>query len=375
MPDADREFVRKLAEWTSPGVPVSSLYLDVDGRRYPRRQDYLLRAEELCHALRRQAEELDREARSSVAGDVQRFLAFLGGLDRGATRGVALFSSSRGALWEQVRVPRPLADRATLGDHPNVLPLEALIEVSESFCTVLVDREKARIFLVRMGRIEERTDVLDEVPGRHDQGGWSQSRYQRHIEVHASQHLKHVADVLLRLYKQRRFDHLIVAGPDELVPEFERVLHDYLRRRVTAREHLPITASVDVVLERSLAVEERIEADRERRVLERLHAEAAAGRQGVTGLVRVLEALNEGRVETLVVPMGLSREGRRCVRCGRLAADGSACPTCGGSLERVPDVVERAVAAALRQSSRVETLSMADPPGDGGQEIGALLRY
>ncbi|MGH2572930.1 MAG: Vms1/Ankzf1 family peptidyl-tRNA hydrolase [Actinomycetota bacterium] len=374
MPEIDKEFLRRLAEWSADGFPVSSLYLDVDGRRYPRKQDYMLRAEELCHRLQRQAEGMSREAKYSVRRDASRFMSFLRSLERGRTRGLALFSSSGAGLWEEVLVPRPLPDRVTVADHPHVLPIEGLVETYESFCTALVDREKARIFLARMGRIREQTDIFDDVPGQHDQGGRAQARYQRHIEEAVAQHLKHVADVLLAFLKRRRFDHLILAGPEELLPELERGIHDYLRRRVVARTTLPITASADEVLERSLAVEEEVEAQRERQVLERLTAEARAGRHGVTGLEPVLDALNDGRVDTLVVPFGLSREGARCASCGRLAVDGAACPTCGGTLERVHDVVESAVAAALRQRSRVETLTMATDT-DGASDIGALLRY
>lgn len=374
MPEIDREFLRKLAGWSGDGVPVSTLYLNVDGRRYPRRQDYVNRAEELCHQLRKSSESMLRRARLSVGKDCARFMEFLSNLERGPTRGLALFSSSDANLWEAVLVPRPVPDRATVADQPFVLPLEALVETYESFCTALVDRGKARIFLARMGRIREQTDVFDEVPGRHDQGGWAQARFQRHIDEHVAQHLKHVAEVLLAYFKRQRFDHLILAGPEELIPELERWLHDYLRRRIAARATLAMTASEAEVLERSLAVEEQVEAEREREVVERVKAEAAAGRNGVIGLKAVLDALNEGRVDTLVVPFAAPRQGFRCVACGRLALDGSSCASCGGRMEQVPDVVESAVAAALRQSSRVETLTMANDSGDAGN-VGALLRY
>ena len=199
----DRDFLRKLAEWSADGAPVGSLYLDIDGRRFPRKQDYLLRAEELCHQLKRDAQGLDRHARSSVAKDTEKFLVWLEGLDRGPSRGVALFSCASAGLWEEVLVSRPVSDRATLSDHPYVLPLEALVETCETFCTVLVDREKARILLARMGRIREETGILDDVPGRHDQGGWSQARYQRHIEDHVERHLRHVGEELFRYFKRQ----------------------------------------------------------------------------------------------------------------------------------------------------------------------------
>jgi len=375
LQEVDRESLRKLAEWRSNGTPVSSLYLDVDGRKYPRKQDYMIRAEQLCDHLRSQAEALDRDSKLSVGKDCQRMLEFLQNLERGPNRGVALFSCSGSELWEQVLAPRPMRDRAALDEHPNVIPLEALVETYERFCTVIVDREKARFFLARMGRIAEQTGVLDDVPGQHDQGGWSQGRYQRHIEDHVGRHLKHVADLLLALFKHGGFDHLILAGPEEIVPEFERSLHDYLKRRVVARTTLSMQANAAEVLERSLAVEEQVEAERERQTLEHVRAEAAAGRQGVIGLDRVLGALNDWRVETLVVPFGLSLAGKRCRECGRLATHGTHCATCGGTLEPVPDIAESAVAAALRQGSRVEILSMITNGNGQEQEVGALLRF
>jgi peptide chain release factor subunit 1 len=379
MTEIDQEFLRKLAGWSANGVPVSTLYLDVDGRRHPRRQDYVLRAEQLCHMLKQEAERQNRDAQGSVAKDTVQMLDFLRGLERGHTRGLAMFSSSRAGLWEQVLVPRPVRDRATVAPRPYVLPLEAVVETYEAFCTVLVDREKARIFLVRMGAIQERADVFDEVPGQHEQGGRSQARYSRHIEEMVARHLKHVADVMLRFFKRRGFDHLILAGPEEVLPEFERGLHDYLKRRIVARITLAMTASPQEVLERSLAAEDAVEAVRERKVAEHVAAEAAAGRHAVIGLPGVLGALNEGRVEILVAPIGLSGKGLECPRCGWLATEGgpASCGSCGGRMDPVEDVVDSAVAAALRQSSHVETLPLtAGDAGTAGRlQVGALLRY
>jgi peptide chain release factor subunit 1 len=375
MPELDRAFLRKLADRRANQAPVCSLYLDVDGRRYPRRQDFEVRAEELAHRLRAQAAELDRSARSSVGKDADRMLRFVRGLERGSTRGVALFSSAAGDLWEEVLVPRPLRDRATVAEQPYVLPLEALVETYQTFCTVIVDREKARIFLAKLGVIQEATGVFDDVPGQHEQGGWSQGRYQRHIEEHVGRHLKRVADVLLRFHKRRNFDHLILAGPEEIVPHFEQALHDYLRQRILARTTLAMTASEGEVLARSLAVEEEFEASREREIHDRLRAESAAGRQAVTGLAAALASLNNGQVDTLVVPFGVSRKGVRCASCRRLALEGNRCATCGGDMDPIPDVVESAVSSALRQGARLETLSLIELDQPGEQDVGALLRF
>src|SRR5438874_138098 len=165
MSQLDRGLLRRLAEWPTGGAPVYSLYLDVDGRRYPRRKDYVARAMELCRSMGERSTTFVREdvASDHPLRDTSRIMLFLEReFERGATRGVAVFSCARAGLWEVVAVARPLPDRAAVADAPYLLPLEALVETYESFCTVLVDRSRARIFLVELGTVEERCEARRE---------------------------------------------------------------------------------------------------------------------------------------------------------------------------------------------------------------------
>jgi peptide chain release factor subunit 1 len=369
----DRDVVRNLAAWDTGGLPVTSLYLDVDGRRYPRRGDYLRRGEDRARRACDEVDRTDREAFGSVCRDVQRVTAFLSEEfeRKGSTRGLALFSCSGAGLWEAIPVSRSVRDRLVVGPRPHVLPLEAVLEMAETFCTVIVDREKARILISSLGEIEEVSHVLDEVPGRHDQGGWAQARLQRHIEDHVQRHLKHVADTLFRIQEDRRFDHLILAGSDQTVAELERELHDYLGRAILGRVSLPLSASLEDVLERASALERELEDRREREAVDRLVGEASSGR-AVTGMAGTLSAVEENRAETLVVRDGLEVAGVRCPSCGHLATNGSRCELCGTSTQEVPDLVEEVVEAALRHRCSVETVrDGATLPGG----IGALLRF
>src|SRR5207244_7698212 len=130
------------------------------------------------------------------------------------------------------------------------------------------------------------------------------------------------------------------------------------------------------VRERSLKAEEELERRRVREAIDDVIAEQAAGRKAVAGLEKTLGALGEQRAATLVVSMDLHVAGRECTSCGRLTQSARKCPTCRSETREVPDVVEAAVAQALRQGCRVETISEAD---DGAFSqvggIGALLRF
>src|SRR5256885_9916650 len=48
----------------------------------------------------------------------------------------------------------------------------------------------------------------DEVHGQHDQGGWSQARYQRSVEKEVHDHLKRTAEVAFRRFQRLPFDRL-----------------------------------------------------------------------------------------------------------------------------------------------------------------------
>lgn len=374
MTELDHALLRKLAEWSPDGVPVTSLYLTVDGRRYPRRADFEVRLDELLRSVRARALELPERAARSLEGDVAAISAFVRErFERGDTRGLALFSASGAGLWEEIALPRPVRDRVAVGPRADVRMLEALLETHEATCVALVDYEKARIFLSHLGRIEEVRDLFDEVPGRHDQGGWSQMRMQRHVDDHRTQHLKRVADVLFRLWQGRGFAHLVLAGPGEAHRELEGLLHEYLRRRVRAHLSLPMTATLEDVRARTLEVEEELEREEERAWIERL-AEAVSSGAGVVGLDATLEALGEGRVGTLIVGLDLAHPGGACERCGRLATQASACPACGAGMRAVPDVVEVAVASAYELGCDVETVTLDDRLERLGG-IGALLRF
>jgi peptide chain release factor subunit 1 len=374
MTELDQTLVRRLAEWSPGDVPVTSLYLSVDGRRLPRKVDYELRLDEALRRGRELGANLDKRASASVEGDCAAIVSFVRErFERGSTRGLALFASSSNGLWEDVEIPRPVRNQVDVGPSANVLQLEAVLETYPTTCTTLVDHQHARLFLAHLGRIEEISEVSDDVPNRHDQGGLAQMRLQRHVDDHRQKHFKHVAEELFRLRERRHFDHLVLAGASDVVAELERELHDYVGKRIRARIVLPMTASAQEVLDRSLVLDEELEAHREREEAERL-LEAVAARRGVGGLDGVLEAVWEARAGELLVDDELRHPGSICGTCGRLASTNGACSACRGRTEAVPDVVETGVAVALRQGCRIETITQDGLLAEVGG-IGAFLRF
>src|SRR5438093_7063187 len=95
MTELDRTLVRKLAEWSPGEYPVSTVYLSVDGRLYPRKQDYEVRLDNLLRTLRERARALDKEQRRSVERDADAVRSYVSDrFERNSTRGLAFLSSS-----------------------------------------------------------------------------------------------------------------------------------------------------------------------------------------------------------------------------------------------------------------------------------------
>jgi peptide chain release factor subunit 1 len=87
-----------------------------------------------------------------------------------------------------------------------------------------VGRERGEVFRLRGGTLVAIADESADVPGRHDQGGWSQARYERHIENIVDQHLREVADTLDACVRRLRGVPIVLVGAEEIRSEFEELL-------------------------------------------------------------------------------------------------------------------------------------------------------
>jgi peptide chain release factor subunit 1 len=368
------ERIRALAGYQGRPV-VTSCYLDVDGRRFPRHVDYETQLDHLVRCGKERAMGLGAQAARSIEADLDRIVSWVrGGFERSRVRGLAFFACSTDGFFEVVESPRSVRNEVVLDHTPHVRQLQSLLDEYERFAVVLVDRQRARLFRFELGELDEKTEVFDAVPRRHDQGGRSAKNIQRHTDELAHKHLKHAAEVTFEEMQGRRVDHLILGGPQELVSEFEALLHPYLRERVVARVSVMVTASPEEVRQAALEVESEVDRRQEGALVSRLRDAVGSGNGGVAGLGTTLRALVERRVDMLLVSDGYEAPGWRCPSCRFIAIMGRGCPVCGASMELVDDVVEHAVEEALTNKTRVQIVrENADLDVLG--RIGALLRF
>src|SRR3954454_12575033 len=309
----DLDGLRRLAEIRLDKPLVLSLYLDLEPSQSAVARARASEVRSLLDEAERRVRDLDHvdhslshEDRVALGQSVERAREFLEGeLDAEGAHGVAIFVSPGADLFAAVKLPRGVSTRAAVDYSPVVGPLAGMAR-AERWCVTLVSRRDARIFRGSAQGLTEREALRDEVHGQHDQGGWSQARFQRHVEKEKDDHLKRAGEVLLRHFEREPFERLVVGGTNEVAADFEGKLHPYLAERLSGRIDVDVeTANADQVLEKASPLLEKLEEEREREPLARLGDPS----RGAQGLVAVLEALNERRVETLLLAEGYEAAG------------------------------------------------------------------
>ena len=373
----DRDELRRLAEIRLDRPAVLSLYLDLDPTEFatpPARATAVRSLLDEADRQVRDRRDLPHEERMDLRASLERASSVLeGDLPAEGAQALAIFAAESAELFEVLKLPRPLPSRVAIRRSPLVAPLAGLAR-RERWCVALVNRRDARIFRGSPDGLREIEQIHDLVFGQHDQGGWSQARYQRGIEKEKDDHLKHTVEALMKHFKRRPFERLIVGGPREVVADFESKLHGYLAERLAGRIDVDVEHSTpEQVLEAVQPRFEELEEAREGEALERL---GEAGRAAI-GLEDVLRALNERRVDTLVADERYSAEGTCCPSCGWLGPAGErSCPVDETELETLDDLTEAAVELTIQQSAEILVVrrrreELAERAGG----IAALLRF
>jgi len=372
---------RRLVE-QRPGAPIISLYLDLDPERFATAPARATQIRSLLDDARREIdgdEKLSHEERVALRSDVERLDSYLRSREppfQGA-RALAIFCSGAEELFEVVQLQHPAEGQVLIERTPFVEPMLRGAR-DRRWCVALVNRRDARVFRGAGGRLVEVADIEDDTHGQHDQGGWSQARYERSVEKDVDDHLREVAHRLDRMSRREQFEALALGGPAEVASRLESLLHDELRVRLVPERVSDVDVASATLDDVQAAVARLLEEDdrrREREALDRLAAGVGAGGRGVGGPVDVLGALAERRVEILLLEEGFDRSGGRCPTCGLLTLEREgSCPADGTALEEVEHLREATVEAALAQDAEVLVVRRYPDLGPF-QGIGAVLRF
>ena len=376
-----REMIDGLLKFESNGHYVFSLYLNIDGKSLPRWQNVEQEWNALLHQAKKEIPllpDLSRDIKKSLDQDLKEITQFVNyKFERSGSRSLVVFSCSAQKFWQTYPLPVALRSHYVLEKKPHIRPLLLILDEYERYATVVVDRRKARIFTVYLGRIEEHSGVFeDEVPAKVKAGEWAnlrESKISHHIEDHVLRHLKRVAEKILEFFKERDFGRLIVAGHEELASKFEALLHPYLQERIAGRFYVEPDVALDEILRQSLAIEEGIEREDEARLLQRLYDLAKPMGKAAVGLEPTIEALMLGQVQRLIIGGEYKASGFICPDGHLLSSYTRECPVCGAEMREEKDITTEIIEGTVRRDGEVKYVFWDEKFSKEG--IGAFLRY
>lgn len=374
------EAARRLVEHR-PGHRVLTLYLDLDPERFATPPARLSQIRSLIDEAAKQLEGMDGMSHDEHIGlreDLERVRDYLlsGDAPFQGARALAVFSSGRGDLFETIQLPRSVPGQVVFDTAPYVEPMIATAQ-QRDWCVLLVSRRHARLFTGAAGELTETLEREDNVHGQHDQGGFSQPRYERSVEKDVDDHLRAVAEIIEQRCRTHGFDRLALGGPPEIVPRLEGMLSEaVLSHLAPGRVEVDVSSAGESEIRSAVA---RLVEDDDRRcerdALDRMAAGIGTGGRGAGGPEDTASALNERRVETLLLEPRFDGHAKRCTSCGLLLLEASGrCPADGGELEHVEHLREAVVESALAQGA--EVMIVRHHPDLGPfRGIGAVLRY
>jgi peptide chain release factor subunit 1 len=371
------EALRQLAGFRAQKGCAISLFVDLDPRVSPTPGDARTRINSLLDEgeKRNDGSKQTHEQRLGLKADFDRIRQFFSEeFQRDGTRGYAVFCAGLDNLWHTVSLSERVPDEVKVSQELYLAPLVPLVGRGDGAVVAFVSREQGRLYRLRAGRLDEVANLFEEQPRRHDQGGWSQARMQRHVDELARDHLKDVAGELETQLRRLQFPRVVVVCPEELKSEFADALAADARGAVigwtTAEAH---ASPVDLLAVATPVLEEWRE-QQEVRAVERWQEEAGRNGRAASGWEATLEAASDGRVDCLLFREGAEHDAWVCPDCGRVSVSGGRCPLDGTEMEERAEGLDLAVHQVLAHGGQVLALRHRrdlDPVGG----VGALLRF
>lgn len=368
--------LRELAGFRAEKGCAISLCLNLDPSEVPTAGDAQTRMNSMLHAAdRTDRTDLTHEQRSALKSDFERIATwFDDDFERNGSQGLAVFAAGLDNFWRTLPLPEPVRDSAKVGRDFYLSPLVPLVSRGDGTIVAVVGREQGQLYRLLAGRLEEIAEHYDEAPRQHDQGGWSQGRYQRHIEKLVHDHLKGVAQELDRSKRQLQSPRIVLVCSEEMRSEFSDALSAEARASLVGWTPAQAQAGPVGILQAVTPVLEEAEAKDEAEVIDRWREEAGRNARAASGWEQTLEASSDARVELLLFEDGTDRPAFRCPACGRATVSEGSCPLDGTRLEPTDSGLDLAVHQTLAHGGAVWAIRHHEDlaPVEG---IGALLRF
>lgn len=240
---------------------------------------------------------------ASFERDAARIKTYLRDELRPSANGLAIFACA-GAddYFRAVQLDAPVGrHQLHVYPEPYLYPLARLLDQHPRYVALIADTNSARLFVFGLGKTMSSSEARSVKVSRTQGRGWSQMRYQRHVDNYHLHHVKEVVGMLARVVREEVVDRVVLAGDEVVIPLLREQLPrhladkviDVLRLDIRTPEHEVLKATMESLRGHDL----QTDAERVRRLLD----EYRAGGLAVVGVRDTLNALHLGQADELLL--------------------------------------------------------------------------
>ena len=333
-----------------PAYPFLSIYLDVG---HNEQSAEAMRVFVRGHVRQARAEARSARDRNYLETDARHVLTYLEDVIHARvernSHGLALFSCAKQKVFQAVGSPSSFESKFVVSDRPYLDPLKSGAAVTVNLLACLVDSRSARILELGADGAQAHAEIQSEVHQRHHKGGWSQMRFQRHVDDQIDHHHREVAAALVHISDLQPRSPVVIAGPETVANSFRSHLPSRLQQRVVGDLPVSLKTRERDIFSRILESFEREGSTRHERILEEQLDDALSPALGARGTVEVLNAANSHAIRRLYMASDFEARGWRCRSCRSLGSHVPlACPFCNGNVESTdvrPELISKVLAS------------------------------
>jgi peptide chain release factor subunit 1 len=260
--------------------------------------------------------------RNNVTDALDKIVRYLKGLKKTPENGLALFAGNVSKvegqsdlqLWD-IEPPQPLRIRMYRCDKEFVLePLRIMLEVSEIFGLLVMDRKEATIGVLEGKRIEVLQKMTSGIPSKVRAGGQSSQRFHRITEGLTKDFYKRIAEEMKTIFfDMPKLKGILIGGPIPTKDEFidGEYLVTKLREKIIGRVDIGDTdeSGLKELVEKSRDILVGQEIVHEKKILEKFF-ETLGERPDFAyyKVDDVRKALQYGAVEMLIISKDFDKQ-------------------------------------------------------------------
>lgn len=356
---------------------IISLFLEVDGKKYPK-DEYLIILKELIKETKNFIQKQEPEITKNINSDLDTILNYLQyNYTRGSEKTIIIYSSGD-RVWEIFKSKVPLRSSLVIRESPYLRPLIHANLLQKKIATILLDRSKANFYLSEYDNISLLQSINNEVPQKVKAAGYkgyAGKKVERHVEEHIQKHFKTVYEEIIKFCNKNQCDNIIIGGEKRNIDDFTSYMPNIWTSRIISKINIPPEADIKDVSSKIFEAINNYHSSREIFLIEKIKQEARSKALGAYGIEAVFDAIRHKQISTLAVQQNFSLPGKKCKNCTWLTINLDTCQLCAKPMSFSQDIIDEAINESILQNADIYIISFNPARISEIEGIGALLRF